>query len=209
MVDVGGIVVRRQDRSEEIAGAVANFAQERCLHVIAGPITQDRDRPAILQSDSGHVDRVGGSVLTERAFAAPVKPAAAEAAGMIDLPDLLTKMSQRRGLNDLPLPQGERSRNWAGGNKAGRQIADWLPPLGKDSNPILEAALQLGAGARKRGSIAKICCGQQRIALTASVRQRGQLHPRERADRVGKSEFSPRKPFGMLAHEALIFAPAE
>ena len=84
MVGVGAIVIGRQDGREQVAGAVASFAQEGGVRCVSLPPSKHRDAPPVGEAEAEDVDRIGGGMLAERPFRLTVEPPTAVAARMVD-----------------------------------------------------------------------------------------------------------------------------
>src|SRR3546814_14422036 len=77
MVAMGRIVIGRQDRRKQRAGAVADLMQEIRFLPLCLPVRRDADPTAIGQDETRHVDGVGGGMLAEIPGTASISAAAA------------------------------------------------------------------------------------------------------------------------------------
>src|SRR4051794_17809195 len=105
MIAVGRIIVGRQHRREEPAGAVADLVQEGGLFALAAPAAEHADPPPAGEGEAGNVDRIGMGMLAPRPAGAAVEAAARIASEMFDGDHVAAEMAPRRGLDDMPLPK--------------------------------------------------------------------------------------------------------
>ena len=66
-----GIIVRREDGREEIAGAIPHVPEELRLLPLAVPMARDADARAVRQGEAAHVQSVGGGMLAQLAPSRP------------------------------------------------------------------------------------------------------------------------------------------
>ena len=59
---MGGVIIRRQDAAENLAGPVADLAQEGALVRVTVPAAQQRDMATVGQVKSGNVDGLGAGM---------------------------------------------------------------------------------------------------------------------------------------------------
>ena len=103
---MGGVVLRREDGGEALAGGIAGPAQEARSFALALPVGNNADAAAIGEDEAGDVYGVASRVFASWAFIGTVKAPAAVTAKMLDLryPDAENLL--RRGLDAAVQPKG-------------------------------------------------------------------------------------------------------
>lgn len=88
VIAVGGVVIRPQDNTERLAGAIAHLTQKLRVLILLRPVLEHADAATIGQTKTGNIQRIGTGVATERAAFAVVDIATGEAAEVINPRDL-------------------------------------------------------------------------------------------------------------------------
>lgn len=189
MVAVGGVVVRRQGRREQPAGAVPDLPKEARLGSRALPVGDDPDPAAVGESESGDVDGIGRGMLAPRAFRAAVDPAAAVAPEMLNGGDLGPEMAERGGLDHVPLPKREPGRDRTAGAEVGGSPVDRERAARGEAHRILIAALP--ASALRQGDEPDPGATEEGSAFLPFAAEPGQLAAGEGTDRPGEVELRP------------------
>ena len=193
MVAVRGVVVGGQRRREQLAGAVADVAQERAL-CGSSPFqsSRDGDAGAVGQAEAGDVDRVGGA----RARSS-CSNRCRRCGGNCSCRNARSSRRARRS--------GVRAAGWTTSHShiaSAAATGQATPsPAGAKRDPSRDrpvephavgiAALPVAA-ARRQDGVADAGAVEQRAALREILGQRGELAAREQADRLGRDRAASR-----------------
>ncbi len=116
MIGMRGVIIGRKHGREKVACAAADFAQEGGILTCVRPVAKHADAPAAGKAKAGDVERIGGSMLAERALGTPVEATTRIASEMIDARDSLAEVPLGGRLDHVALPQDERGGHGAGGD---------------------------------------------------------------------------------------------
>ena len=186
------VIIRRQGRRKQGAGAVPHFLEKAGPLVIRVPVSGDRDRAPIGKAEGGDVDRIGLCMFAEiAAFPAP-DPSAAVAAIGDNLVDRGAKMPEGRGVDDLLFPQDQADRHRTAG-PGGGAVGDRLWLISGQRDPVVIAAIGTGLD-RRQGGIAYRGLLEQGVAKRGVVGEPVDFAGGKRPDRRGHRQRRPRHP---------------
>lgn len=189
MVGVGLVIIGRQGRRKQRAGAIAHFLEEAGPLVVRIPMAGNRDGAPVGEAEGGDVDRIGGRMFAEIAGLPAADAAAAVAAKGGDCLDRGAEMAGGGGVDDLFFPQDQADRHRAAGLR-GWVVGDGLRLVAGEGDAVVIAAIR-ASGDRRQGRIADARFFEQLVAARGLVGEGGDLAGGERANRRGQRQRRP------------------
>lgn len=184
------VIVGRQRRGEQVAGAVAHGVQETGGRIVSPPVARHGDAATVGQAEGGDVDRIGGGMLAPRASLAAVEAPTAVAADMINRRDRTAQDCAGGGLHHVPLPHRQRRGDRAGDAETGRRVRDAARSARDEADAVGIAAAALPGPGRQHGVVD---AGSRQCGAAGGeiIGQRGQLAPGEQPRRLPQVERRP------------------